>query len=184
MSNQNSSKFSLNRFLKDIYLKKQSFKKVQNKVLLVNELKERTHKNIGSGFPAKLVKPSKTTFVMYILEISFSKKNTLFRVSDCLGNTKFFYSAGSFQQKGKDKISRSAVLRKFYRMLLLKLKFLRKVPVAIHFKNTDSNLFWFLKRLKKKLFITVVKHFNYYPYNGCRTKKIKRKKFKSRSLNI
>ena len=51
-------------------------------------------------------------------------------------------------------------------------------------KNVDSNIFWFLKKLKKKLFITVVKHFNLYPYNGCRKKKIRRKKFKSRSLNI
>lgn len=181
MSNQNLPRFNLNRFLKDIHFKKQHFKKVQSKVLLVNELKEIDHKKIGLRFSIKPMKPLKTPFVMYIIEISFSKKNTLFHISDCLGNSKFFYSAGSFKHKGKDKMSHSTILRKFYRMLILKLKFLRKVPVAIHFKNTDSNMFWFLQKLKKKLFISVVKHFNYYSYNGCRQKKIRRKKFKSKS---
>ena len=121
---------------------------------------------------------------MYIIEISFSKKNTLFHIMDYSGNIKFFYSAGSFQQSGKGKVARSTVLQKFYRLLITKLKFVKKVPVAIHFRNTDSNMFWFLKKLKKKFFITVVKHFNQYPYNGCRKKKIRRKKFKSGSLII
>lgn len=184
MSDKNLPQFSLNRFLKEIHLKKQYLKKMQSKVLLVNRLKEINHKRIGSNFSKRPIKLSNTTFVTYILEISFSKKNTLFHISDCSGNIKFFYSAGSFQQKGKGKISRSTVLRKFYKVLISKLKFLRRVPVAVHFKNVDSNMFWFLKRLKKKLFITVVKHFNQYPYNGCRKKKIRRKKFKSGSLNI
>ena len=181
MSNQNPPQFSLNRLFKEIHLKKQYLKKMQSKVLLLNEL---NRKKVGSSFSKKLMESSNTTFVTYILEISFSKKNTLFHISDCLGNTKFFYSAGSFQQKGKGKISRSTVLRKFYRVLISKLKFLKKVPVAIHFKNANSNMFWFLKRIKKKLFITVVKHFNQCSYNGCRLKKIRRKKFKGRSLNI
>lgn len=177
MSNQNSFQFSLNRFLKDINLKKQHSKKIQNNILLINQLKEINHKKIGSRFFRKPMKPLKTSFVMYIIEIFFSKKNTLFHISDCLGNTKFFYSAGTFQQKGKNKIFHSIILKKFYRLLILKLKFLKKVPVAVHFKNTNSNMLWFLKKLKKKLFITVVKNFNRYPYNGCRKKKIRRKKF-------
>ena len=184
MSDQNLLQFNLNRFFKEIHLKKQYLKKMQNKVRLLNKLKEINYKKVGLSFSKKSPKLSNTTFVMYIIEISFSKKNTLFHISDCLGNVKFFYSAGSFQQKGKGKISRSTILRKFYRLLISKLKFVKKVPVAVHFKNADSNMFWFLKRLKKKLFITVVKHFNQYPYNGCRKKKIRRKKFKNGSLNL
>ena len=184
MSDQNLPQFNLNRFFKEIHLKKQYLKKMRNKVRLLNELKEINHKKVGSSLFKKLTKTSNTIFVMYIIEIFFSKKNTLFHISDCLGNVKISYSAGSFQQKGKGKISRSTVLRKFYRVLISKLKFVKRVPVAIHFKNADSNMFWFLKRLRKKLFITAVKHFNHYPYNGCRKKKIRRKKFKNGSLNI
>lgn len=170
--------------MKEIHLKKQYLKKVQNQAHSLNRLKETDYKKIGLKFSNKLTKSLNTVFVMYIIEISFSKKNTLFHISDCSGNLKFFYSAGSFQQSGKGKTARSVVLRKFYRLLVSKLKFIKKVPIAIHFKNADSNMFWFLKKLKKKFFIALVKHFNQHPYNGCRKKKIRRKKFKSGSLVI
>ena len=184
MSKHTLIQFNLNRFFKEIQLKKQYLKKMQNNVHLLKELKETSHKKIGSWSSSKLTHSSSTPFVMYIIEISFSKKNTLFHIMDYSGTLKFFYSAGSFQQSGKGKIARSTVLRKFYRLLNTKLKFVKKVPIAVHFRNTNSNLFWFLKKLKKKFFITVVKHFNQYPYNGCRKKKIRRKKFKSGSLVI
>ena len=184
MSDYNFIPSNLNRFLKEIHLKKQHLKKIQNKVCVLSELKEKNYKKANSQLPMKSIFLQSMTFVMYIIEISFSKKNTLFHISDFSGNIKFFYSAGSFQQKGKGKIARSLILRKFYRFLVSKLKFIKKFPVAIHFKNTDSNMFWFLKKLKKKFFITVVKHFIQYPFNGCRKKKIRRKKSKNRSLTI
>ena len=184
MSDYNSIQYNLNRFFKEIHLKKQYLEKMQNKVCTLKELKEVNYKKINSQFSKPLIFSSSTTFVMYIIEISFSKKNTLFHVSDFSGNIKFFYSAGSFKQTGKGKVARSTILRKFYRILVSKLKFVKKVPIAIHFKNVDSNMFWFLKKLKKKFFITVVKHFTQYPYNGCRKRKIRRKKFKSGSLII
>ena len=172
MSNQSLPQFSLNRFFTEIHFKKQYLKKIQSKLLLLNKIKELNHKKVSLNFSKKLAKPSNSTFVMYIIEVSFSKKNTLLHISDCLGNLKLFYSAGSFQQKGKGKISRSTVLKKFYKVLTSKLKFLRKVPVAVHFKNVDSNMF------------TVVKRFTQNSYNGCRKKKLQRKKFKSGYLNI
>ena len=184
MSDYQSIPLSLNRFFKKVRLKKQYIKKMHLKVHLLNEFKASNYKKIGS----KLFKPlpvfTGNFFVMYIINISFSKKNTLIHISDCLGNIKFFYSAGSFQQQGKSKTVRNMVLRKFYKLLLSKFKFLHRVPVIIHFKNTDSNMFWFLKKLKKKLFIVATKHFNLYSYNGCRKKKIRRKKFRKRSFNI
>ena len=182
MSDYNLTQFNLNKFFKEIHLKKQYLKKMQTKTRLLDNSIDNNYKKIGSKFTKNLSNNRKNTFVMYIVDISFSKKNTLLHISDCLGNIKFFYSAGFFQQKGKGKVSRSIVLRKFYRILVSKFKFLKQVPIAIHFKNADSNMFWFLKKLKKTLFITVVKHFNLYPYNGCRKKKIRRKKFKNGSL--
>ena len=184
MSDYHLTKSNLNRFFKEIRLKKQYLKKTQNKINLFNELREKNYKVVGFNFSKDSTKITNNIFVMYVIDISFSKKNTLLHISDCSGNIKFFYSAGSFQQKGKHKISRSLILRKFYKILVSKFKFLKQVPIAVHFKNIDSNMLWFIKKLKKKLFITVVKHFNVYPYNGCRQKKIRRKKFKNGSLNI
>lgn len=182
MSNQNQIHANLNRFFKEIYLKKQYLKKMQSKLRLITKLKEKNYKQLGCKFSNQPILSTNSILVMYVIDISFSKKNTLFTISDCLGNVKFFYSAGFFSQKGQGKISRSTVLRKFYRLLVSKFKFLKKVPVAIHFKNADSNMFWFLKKLKKKIFVILIKHFNFYPYNGCRKKKIQRKKFKSKFL--
>jgi ribosomal protein S11 len=51
------------------------------------------------------------TFFMYIIDISFSKKNTLIHVMDFSGNLKFFCSAGFLNYKGKSKKSRYSVLK-------------------------------------------------------------------------
>ena len=184
MSDYNYTQFNLNRFFKEIHLKKQYIEKMQNNIHVLKKVKEVNLKKANLEFFRNSIPSSSTTYVMYIIEISFSKKNTLFHVSDFSGNIKLFYSAGSFQHKGKGKIARSTILRKFYRILVSKLKFIKKVPIAVHFKNADSNMFWFLKKLKKNFFITVVKHFINYPYNGCRNRKIRRKKFKNRLLVI
>jgi len=180
----NSTHFDLNRFLKQVHLKKQYLKKMQNKASMLHQTKEKSHKAANLVLFRTLARVKRDVFVMYIISISFSKKNTLLHVSDCLGNMKLFYSAGLLQQKGKGKIARSIILRKFYKVLVLQLKFLRKYPIAVHFNNVDSNMFWFLKKLRKKLFIITVKHFSLYSYNGCRKRKIRRKKFKSGSLKI
>ena len=184
MSDYNYMQSNLNRFFKEIHLKKQYLEKMQNNVHVLKKVKEVNYKKANLEFFKNSIPSSSTTYVMYIIEISFSKKNTLFHVSDFSGNIKFFYSAGSFQQKGKGKIARSIILRKFYRILVSKLKFIKKVPIAVHFKNADSNMFWFLKKLKKKFFITFVKYSYHYSYNGCRKKKIRRKKTKNRGLNM
>lgn len=182
MSGSNSIQYNLNRFFKEIQLKKQYLKKMQNKVSVLGKLKEENSKKVNSKFFTALINFPNTVFIIYVIDISFSKKNILFHVSDFLGNIKFFYSAGSFQQKGKEKATRAQILKKFLRTLVSKLKFVKKVPIAIHLKNMDPNTFWFLEKLKKRLFITVIKHFNPHSFNGCRKKKIRRKKFKDTSL--
>ena len=181
--NSHHTEFNLNKFFSNIHLKKQYIKQLQNKSLLLNELKETNYRTLNLNFLKKL--PSfieKKSFVMYIISIYFSKRNTLLYVSDCLGNVKFFYSAGSFQYKGKRKVARVQILKKFYTLLVSQFKFLKEKPIAVHFKNLDPSTFWFIKKLKKKFFITVIKSFNLYPYNGCRKKKAKRKKFKRKII--
>lgn len=180
----NLTQNSLNIFFKEIYLKKKYLKKMQNKLHFFNELRKLNYKKVGLKFNTDKSYSKKNIFITYIIKIYFSKKNTLFRISDFSGNIRFFYSAGSFRQRGKRKIARSKVLRKFYKLLVFKLKFIQNLPVAIHFKNVDSNMSWFLKKLKKQFSITFVKYSYHYSYNGCRKKKVRRKKTKNRVLNM
>jgi len=173
-------KLNLVEFFREIQLKKQYIKELKNKVILINSLKEKNYKKLNSklfyhGNYKKLYKED--FLVTYIIDITFSKTNTFIHVMDFSGKLKFFSSAGDLQHKGKSKRSRSVVLKDMYKILILKLKFLKEQPVALHLKNVGFAKFWIIKLFKKKIFIKVVKSFNTYPYNGCRKKKMRRKKF-------
>ena len=109
--------------------------------------------------------------------ISFSRSNTLLHVMNSSGILKFFCSAGNLSYKGNSKKARALVLKSMINLLVRKLKFLRYKPIALHLKNVRFMRFWIVKRFKKKFTIRIVKNFNSYPYNGCRKRKVRRKKF-------
>jgi ribosomal protein S11 len=116
---------------------------------------------------------------MYIIDITFSRSNIFLNVMDSSGKLKFFCSAGHLQYKGRrNKKSRFQVLKSIYHVLLTKLRFLKGKPIALHLKNVGLKRFWILKKLKTHFFIKLVSIFNLFPFNGCRKKKVKRKKFK------
>ena len=168
--------FDLNKFLKDIKLKKQYVKNLNDKNFFLSNIKEKNYKLIYK----KNSFNKHDYLVMYIIDISFSRSNTLLHVLDFAGNLKFFCSAGSFNYSGKSKRSRLTVLKEFYRILLSNLKFLKGKPVALHLKNVGSYKFRIIKKLKKKFFIKIIRNFNFYPHNGCRKQKIRRKKIKKK----
>jgi len=173
-----NSKLNLDKFFREIKLKKQYLKQLKNKVIFLNSLKEKNYKKISSLLHEVSKKPIKEDFlVSYIIDITFSKTNTFIHVMDFSGHLKFFCSAGSLQYKGKSKKSRSLVLKDMYKVLVSKVKFLKDQPVALHLKNVGFAKFWIIKLFKKKFFIKVVLSSNTYPYNGCRKNKMRRKKF-------
>lgn len=181
---KNSINLNLNIFFEHIFLKKQYIKLLKNKIVALNNIKQDNYKVLNSILfkPRKNLLTKKASKVSYIIDFSFSRTNTTLHVMDCSGNVKFFYSAGLFDFKGKQKTFQSnAILKKFYKILVYDLPFLKSSPVAIHFKNKNVNykISWFLKKLREKLFIIVVKFFIMYPYNGCRKKKRKRKKLRT-----
>jgi len=176
--------FDLNKFFGNIRLKKQYIKKLKTKVFLLNKVKEKNYKTLNFVMFEKTQNLVKEDYlVVYVIDILFSKTNTLLHVMDFSGNLKFFSSAGSLNYKGKSKKARFVVIKEFYRVLVTKLKFLKNKPIALHLKNVGSNKFWLVRKLKKKIYIKVVCSFDLYPYNGCRKKKVRRKKFKKKRRN-
>lgn len=172
--------FDLNLFLKDLRLKKQYINRLKNRISFLNQIKEKNHKNLNSMLYSKIKKTiSNNSRILYIINIQFSKSNTLFHITDFKGNLRFFSSAGCFNYKGKQKRKRLVIVKNFLRVLLTKLKFLKGNPIALHLKNVNSNRFWLIKQLKTKFFIKVVRNFNFYPHNGCRKSKVRRKKYKN-----
>jgi ribosomal protein S11 len=173
-----TSKFNLDKFFREIKLKKQYIKQLKNKVIFLNSLKEKNYKKLNSLLYEDHKKSNKEDFLIsYIIDITFSRTNTFLHVMDFSGHLKFFCSAGSLQYKGKSKKSRSFILKDMYKVLISKVRFLKYQPIALHLKNVGFSKFWIIKLFKKKFFIKIVKSFSNYPYNGCRKKKMRRKKF-------
>lgn len=170
---------NLNKFFNDIKLKKQYIKKLKSKVDLLNNVKKNNYKSLNlliSNLSNNKINFFKENFLItHIIDITFSRTNTLLSVMDFSGRIKYFCSAGYLQYKGKKKKSRYVVFQKMCKILFSRLEFLKSQPLALNLKNVRWSKFWILKSLKKKLFIKIVKNYDLCPHNGCRKRKIKRK---------
>ena len=174
--------FNLNKFFKKISVKKQYMKRLANKALLLTDVQEQSYKTVNYGLFLKnryLIKIN-NSLVRYIINISFARSNTALHITDFSGALKFSCSAGNLSFTGKKKRAKNPLLKAIVRILKQKLNILKKKPVALHLKNVGSKRFWITRRLKKKLFIKVVRFFNAHPHNGCRKRKARRKKFKKK----
>lgn len=173
-----------NQFFKTLHIKKQYLQNLKKQSLGLNEVKQENYKFVNKVLSQKLEQQNNTLIdnvILYIIDITFSRSNTFLHVTDSSGNLKFFCSAGHLQHKGKrNKKSRFSVFKSIYHILLTKLKFLKGKPIALHLKNVGLKRFWIIKKLKIYFFIKIVKVFNLFPFNGCRKKKVKRKKFKKK----
>lgn len=112
------------------------------------------------------------------------KSNTVINVTDIKGNLKFSQTSGSIKLTGKQKVKQPIALVKLLKVLILKTKFLTNQPIALHLKNiTRYYKLFIIFMVKKKFFIKLIKDYNLQPHNGCRPKKIKRKR-KGRKLKF
>lgn len=164
-----NNSFNLKLFFDQISLKKKSLLTLKKKIFEIScddfYLKE------------ELVSVN-TTKVVFVVSIRYTPVNTFLQISDCSGRLMLYYSAGNFFT-GKQKVSRFLVLKKIFNNLFLKFPNLQDKPIALHLVNV-FNKSWLIKYIKTKMFIAVVKDFTFYPHNGCRNKKVKRKKYKKK----
>lgn len=155
-------------------------KNLLNQVTYLKKLKENDFKSLSVKKyvlnNTKEINPQ-DFMIMYIINISFSKANTLINVSDIQGNLKIFYSAGSVELNGKQKRKRRIAILKLISLVLKKATFLGRKPVALHLNNVNFYKNLIVRKLKRNLYIRIIKIFNQTPYNGCRKKKFRRKKY-------
>lgn len=176
---KNNKNYSyLNKFLKKIILNKNYTDKLKSKIYLLTILKNQSFKNLSDNlFIKNYTNIIFNNLITYIIHISFSQSNSLLHVISFPNNLKFFCSAGNLMFKGKNKKTRHLVLKSMLKILIQKLKFLQNKPIAIHLTNVRFMKLWVIQSFKKKLFLKIVKIFNSYTHNGCRRKKIRRKKY-------
>ena len=128
-------------------------------------------------FSVNNVSENKSFLVMYIISISFLKANTIVHVSDIKGNMKLFYTAGSVNLSGKQKAQRGIAISRLISLLTQKATFIGKKPTAVHLLNVRAHKALIINKLKRNFFVQVIRSFNHSPYNGCRKKKVRRKKY-------
>ena len=158
----------INNFLKRVIFKKKYFKTLNKKQKI---------QNLNLAFKNNFFEKNKN-LITYIINISFSPTNTLLHLTNSLGVLKFVCSAGKLFYTGKNKKTRFLIIKSMIHVLLLKFKTLKNKPIILHLKNVSFTKFWIIKKFKIIFFLKAIKIYNSYPYNGCRKKKIRRKKFK------
>jgi len=123
--------------------------------------------------------------ISYVVNINLSLTNTLININDIKGNPKFFYSAGMFNLQKTQKVRQPKAIIIILKALLVKIKAFRTKPVALHFNNLFFNhQSYIYKKLNQKIFIKLVTSYNYHPHNGCRLKKKKRIKIRTRTKKL
>ena len=121
--------------------------------------------------------------IRYIININLSPTNTLVNVSHVNGNSIISLSAGCADLTKRQKKVQPMALIKIFKVLLIKTSFLLNKPVALHFKNTRTFYESLIIRvLKDKLFIKSVQSYKLVPHNGCRPKKIRRVKRRTKRM--
>ena len=152
-------------------------KSLKTRIDFLKKTKETNYRNLNIQNSTVNSELTQDLMVVYVINISFLKANTTIHVSDIKGNIKLFYSAGSVGLTGKQKKKRQIAVSKLIALLLQKAKFLGKKPVALHLNNVNFYKNLIVGKLKRTLYIRVIKSFNQAPYNGCRKKKLRRKKY-------
>lgn len=123
--------------------------------------------------------------ISYILNINLSSTNTIINVNNIKGNPKFFYSAGMFNLQKKQKTKQPKAIITILRALLLKFRIYKTKPVAIHFNNLALNhQSYVFKKLKRKIFTKLFINYVFRSHNGCRLKKRKRIKIRTRTKGL
>lgn len=150
--------------------------KLSEQVLLLNKVSNYRNIKVNTSVSNKNLRKD-DFLVSYIITISFLKANTTLTVSDIKGNLKVFYSAGSVDLAGKQKKNRVKAVSRLIVLLFKKALFIKNSPVAVHLYNVTSHKQLIVNKLKNQFFIRIIKSFNQAPYNGCRKKKIRRKKY-------
>ena len=165
-----------------LQLRKKYINKLNQQIIKLESVKEKNYKSLNSVLLATNFKmlPKKSSLVTYIINISFLRTNVTLQVMDVTGKLKFFCSAGSVNFKGKQKRARLLVLNRLINFFISRVKFLKGKPIGLHLKNVGNTKFLIIRKLKHKFFIKIIKTFELFPHNGCRKKKLRRKRIRSK----
>ena len=117
-----------------------------------------------------------------IITIKSTNSNVSISLADVTGRLIYCYSAGNIDLKGRQKKKVPNVLKLLINHLMSRMTPIKTVPVTLHLKDLKSGYRTLvINLLQENFFIKRIKLYNLHPYNGCRPKKLKRKKQRTKS---
>lgn len=131
----------------------------------------------------KHLRSLKAKEINYIIKIFRKKKGiTTANISDSSGKVKQYYLPGKNILKKRMKRNRNIALNKILNKIIYTSKLLPQLRTkifALHLINVEQYKRVFIyKKLKKRFKIYEIEIFTKIPHNGCRLKKVRRKKFR------
>lgn len=164
--------------LKEIDL---SLKSIRKKRILISHLNKIKKKIIPDYYKKNSKKP---IFINCVVSLTLSGRNAHVSLNNIKGNVIKKFTAGNLKfRKNKKRI---LVCLKTLILAAARNKYYFKQPIAVHLNNFYSKFFldFILKLFKKNsIYIGHLKLLSRPPYNGCRPKKIRRKKKKKILFN-
>lgn len=165
--NNINNKDSLNKSLKSFNLIKK-----EGKLKYIHKIKNLVY-----------LKNLKQKPVNYILTLTVSLTNTLINLSDAEGKLIISLSSGSINLKKKQKTLQPLAMINLLKSLILLTNFKNNESLTIHFKNIKSYYeSIIINLLKNIIFIKSIKSSNLQPHNGCRPKKLRKIKRRTKKL--
>lgn len=149
----------------------------------ITNVKSSSHRLVRHPASEKMTGKLKKNLLHYIINIITTNTNTFINVTNVKGDPIIDLKAGSLNLRKRQKKTQPFALIKILKLLLLKSPFLHNKIVSIHFKNVK--LYYesmIIQMLKEVLFIKSIKSYNLSPHNGCRPKKLKRFKKRTKSM--
>lgn len=121
--------------------------------------------------------------IRYIINIIFFPSNTIVNLTDVKGNTLVTISEKSSNFSRDSKKFQPITAIKIFQSLLTKAGIIQNKAVAINFKNAKRYQEAFcIKMLQTKIYIKSIQSYSSIPHNGCRPKKLKRVKLRTKRL--
>jgi len=169
------------------FIKKETISFYLNWLVFFIHLKASALKSVTNYFVSFLYTFSfnNQKLISYVININLSLTNTFINLNNIKGSPKTFFSAGMFNFQKTQKVKQPKAIITILKALLLKFKICKVKPTALHFNNVFANQqSYVLKRLKQKVFIKSIMSYTSQSHNGCRLKKKRRIKIRTRAKKL
>jgi hypothetical protein len=125
----------------------------------------------------------KKNILKYILTIKFYGNNASITASYAYNSQVFFFKTTEpyVPKYERKRVTITKTLNSFIKKLLSYFPEIKKQPVTLHIINCKYKK-KIIKRLSKKVLILMVKVYSSFPYNGCRRKKARKVKKRTKRI--